>query len=143
MAPSRESMKRPGRRGRGRSTRPTRLRVTVAILAGLSLLAYGYAGTSAASAASAQLRAEIAYARCMRAHGVRNFPDPNSQGDFPDFRSDVSKQTSVAAQHACQHLLPKGGNAGSGGPTPPIKTEFSLKVAECLRTHGFPNFPDP
>jgi hypothetical protein len=137
MAPVAEQ---PARRGRLLCwLRP--LRVSVAGLAGLSLLLYVCVGTSVASTTSAQLRAELAYARCMRAHGVTNFPDPNSQGDFPPFRTGVSKQASEATQRACQHLLPAG-YAGTGGRSPAQKVEFSLKVAQCLRTHGFPNFPD-
>ena len=54
----------------------------------------------------------------------------------------MSKQASEAAQRVCQHLLPNGGGAGTGKQNPE-KVAFALKVAECLRAHGFPNFPDP
>jgi hypothetical protein len=97
---------------------------------------------SATSAQSAQLNAALAFSRCMRSHGVPNFPDPDSQGDFPPFHSSVSKQASVAAEDACKHLLSRGGSTG----TPEQRQQkftFALKVARCLRAHGFPNFPDP
>jgi hypothetical protein len=78
----------------------------------------------------------------MRANGVPNFPDPDSHGEFPNFSTGVSKQTSVAANTLCKHLLPRGG--GTGTPQErQQKFAFALKVAQCLRTHGFPTFPDP
>ncbi len=81
----------------------------------------------------------------MRSHGVPNFPDPDSQGRFPPLTQQalgVSKPTSLAAHLACMHLLSRGGSTG----TPQQRQEklvFALKVARCLRTHGFPTFPDP
>ena len=83
----------------------------------------------------------LAFARCMRSHGVPGFPDPDSQGDFPPFHAGVSKQTSSAANDACKHLLSSGGTA-----TPPQREQklaFGVKVARCLRAHGYPDFPDP
>ena len=52
----------------------------------------------------------------MRAHGVPNFPDPDSQGSFPPLTQQalgVSKQTSLAAQQACEHLLSSGGSTAT------------------------------
>lgn len=145
MAPMANSTNGPERAARRWPSRLPLLHVTLASLAALSVLLYPCADTGSASATSsrsAQLRADLAYARCMRAHGVTNFPDPNSQAEFPPFHADVSKQTSEAAQHACQHLLPHGGGTGTGKQNPQ-KVAFALKVAQCLRTRGYPNFPDP
>ena len=77
----------------------------------------------------------------MRAHGVPRFPDPDPNGNFPSFTTGVSKQASSAANDTCSHLLSSGGNA-----TPQQrrqKLELGVKVAECLRAHGYPDFPDP
>jgi hypothetical protein len=80
----------------------------------------------------------------MRVHGVQNFPDPDSQGNFPPPSQQalgVSKQTSLTAQQACKHLLSGGRSA-----TPQQRQQklaFGVKVAQCLRAHGYPNFPDP
>jgi hypothetical protein len=43
------------------------------------------APSPAQQAAESRAHAEhlLAFARCMRAHGVTSFPDPNSQGDIP------------------------------------------------------------
>jgi hypothetical protein len=93
------------------------------------------------STGSAHLSAALAFARCMRSHGVPNFPDPDPQGDFPPFHTGVSKQISAAADDACEHLLSSGGTATPGQRQQ--KLAFGIKVAECLRAHGYPDFPDP
>ena len=77
----------------------------------------------------------------MRAHGVPNFPDPDPRGNFPSFSTGVSKQTSTRCNDACKNLLPSGGTA-----TPQQRQQklaFALKVAACLRAHGYPELPRP
>lgn len=144
MAPKAHNAKRRETRRRRSLGRPRLFKVTLAGLASLSMLAGADPGTSSAATASlAQLKAELAYARCMRSHGVKNFPDPNSQGDFPPFQTHVSKQTSAAAQYACQHLLPRGGGGGVGTRGDQQKLALGLKTARCMRRHGFPTYPDP
>jgi hypothetical protein len=110
----------------------------------LALLAAGCGGSpgTSSSATTAQLNAALAFSRCMRSHGVPNFPDPDSQGDFPSFHVDVSKQTSAAADEACKHLLSRGRSSATPQQQQQ-KFTFALEVARCLRAHGFPNFPDP
>lgn len=90
----------------------------------------------------------VAYAQCMRSHGVPNFPDPNSQGNFitngglTNGRDVGTSSSQVAkANSACQHLLPNGGQ-----PTPAQQQQaldHLLKYSQCMRSHGEPNFPDP
>jgi hypothetical protein len=91
----------------------------------------------------------VAFASCMRSHGVPNFPDPTSNGGIPKqpvvraFQA-VSSSQAKAAQNACNHLLPAGGL--SGQPVQTITAEDRqdyLKAAACMRSHGFHNFPDP
>jgi hypothetical protein len=119
----------------------------VVATAGLALLAAGCGGSSNAPAASPQQNGAVAYARCLRSHGVPNWPDPNGSGVF-----DKSKLTSqqlgatdakvAAAETACRGLLPNGGS----GPTPAqLQQERTqaLKFSQCVRAHGVPNFPDP
>jgi hypothetical protein len=105
----------------------------------LALLAAGCGSSSPHPAA--QAHSAVAFARCMRSHGVPNFPDPLGNGRFPSFRAGVSKQVSSAADSTCRHLLP------SGPPVTPQearqKLAFGLAVARCLRAHGYPGFPDP
>jgi hypothetical protein len=86
----------------------------------------------------------LAFARCLRANGLPKWPDPTSSGAF-----DKSKlrQTgySVAQMRAvedgpCRHLLP----ASPAAPTITAadRTDY-LEAAACMRSHGYPNFPDP
>ncbi len=81
----------------------------------------------------------------MRSHGVANFPDPDAQGQFPPFHSDsaASKQASLAANDACKGLLVERRRCRGPPQDRQEKFAFALKVARCLRSHGFPNFPDP
>jgi hypothetical protein len=76
----------------------------------------------------------------MRSHGVTNFPDPTAQGQIAVSPSEVQSPAFQSAQQACRHLLPNKG-------TPPRMTAreraAALQFAECMRTHGQPNFPDP
>lgn len=120
--------------------------VLVSTLTCLSLVAAACGGSSrpgasAAGTAATRLSQALAFARCMRTHGVSNFPDPNADGDFDPFRPDVSKQGAAAATETCKHLFSGGGTA-----TPQQRQQklaFGLKVAECLRRSGYPDFPDP
>jgi hypothetical protein len=99
---------------------------------------------SPSSGTSTQVHGALAFARCMRAHGVQNFPDPDSHGNFHPLSQQalgVSKQTTLTAQQACKHPL-----SGAGSATPQQRQQkiaFGVKVAQCLRAHGYPNVPDP
>ncbi len=97
----------------------------------------------------------FALSKCMRAHGVAKFPDPtNGSGGegLSVSRSVGSSALTVdgvtfsgpafrAAAKACKQYLP-----GGGGPPPPLSArqkQMALANAQCMRTHGVPNFPDP
>ena len=117
------------------------------------------AGTAAASAAgsSATAQSTVAYSQCMRANGVPKYPDPSSGGQLPKGDAaafDVSDSTFQAAEHTCQHLLPAGGSFDDqsrqcieAGDCPPALVQQMLtadrKFAQCMRSHGVPNWPDP
>jgi hypothetical protein len=53
----------------------------------------------------------------------------------------VNPQTAtfVAAMKACKHLLP------GGGPPPVTQKQIDsmVKFAACMRSHGYPDYPDP
>ena len=109
-------------------------------------------GSSSSSAAGGRqtqaqkTQAAFHFARCMRSHGVPGFPDPTtrafkfalmpSSGNArsPSFRSAVT---------ACQHLLPDGGPSSDSPARRQAQIAAALAFARCLRSHGFPNFPDP
>jgi hypothetical protein len=88
----------------------------------------------------------LAFSRCMRSHGVPNFPDPNSSGVWP--KSQVAGAANnpeyPAAARACGHLLPDGGPgvAPSRAVDQEIQTDME-RFARCMRSHGVPNWPDP
>jgi hypothetical protein len=89
----------------------------------------------------------LAYAQCVRSHGVSNFPDPDSSGALNKSaitaqHLGVGNSALQAAESPCQHLLPDGG----GGPAQAqLQKEWSdaRKFARCMHHHGVPNWPDP
>ena len=91
----------------------------------------------------------LAYASCMRSHGVPKFPDPGGKGGIPKpalvaALEEVSTSQAQAASNDCEHLLPAGGLSGQHVRTIPVQDQPDyLKAVACLRSHGFPNFPDP
>jgi hypothetical protein len=83
------------------------------------------------------------FADCVRSHGVSSFPDPTISprafknafaNESPAFRS---------AYAACGHLLPAGRPATQNPARSQAQTAALLAFARCLRSHGFPTFPDP
>ena len=108
------------------------------------------AGKSRAPESSASTQQKmVAYSQCMRSHGVPEFPEPtegrlliHSSGHNVHV-TGVNPQSSQfqAAQKVCGKLLPEG---GSLSPAQQAKAqESALKLSQCMRTHGVPNFPDP
>ncbi len=98
---------------------------------------------SATSSSSASAHGSLlAYSRCMRSHGIKDFPDPNSDGDLAIQAgpgSDLSPKNPqfVAADRACKPLMP------NHGQPPPGAKQAALKYARCMRSHGISDFPDP
>ena len=93
----------------------------------------------------------VAYAACMRSHGVANFPDPKVSTNGNEVKVAIGVNPSItgnpqfkSAQQACSKLLPGGGpGAGSNHQITPSEQSQYLKAAACIRSHGIPNFPDP
>lgn len=86
----------------------------------------------------------LAYARCMRAHGVPDFPDPDSSGMIPqDQVKNLTTSPSVfrAADGHCQYLYPT--LPGINAPFSTAQKQDYLQAAACMRSHGVPDFPDP
>jgi hypothetical protein len=92
----------------------------------------------ASSPRASQSPSGAAYAECMREHGVTNFPDPTGSGEFQISKAIVDNPHFQSASTACQSLRPQGNN-GSGG----VNSRQGLTLAQCMRAHGVPNFPDP
>jgi hypothetical protein len=87
---------------------------------------------------------------------VPNYPDP-SGGQLPKGGAQafgVSSTVFSAAESACQHLLPNAGSFQEQasqctvvGDCPPAVVAQMMatdrKFAQCMRSHGVPNWPDP
>ena len=97
-------------------------------------------------------------AKCMRTHGVPDFPDPSSNGGggnsiqqssngstssitVDGHQLNVSAPAFQNAMQTCQKLQPQGPPI-SGAQLAKLQ-KGALKMAECMRSHGVPNFPDP
>ncbi|MGH2886893.1 MAG: hypothetical protein ACRDPA_30075, partial [Solirubrobacteraceae bacterium] len=95
----------------------------------------------------------LAYANCMRSHGVPDFPDPNGQGEFQlhtIFENGHTTQgedlvPSSPAFQAAERACGPFGSAGRQVTAAQENQEFqlSLKAATCMRANGVPNYPDP
>jgi hypothetical protein len=108
-----------------------------------SRAAQGASGSPAASGSSpgSTYQRDLAYASCIRSHGVPNFPDPKPNGGF-DMTSNPNDPQLQAAQRACANLLPAGQQQTTGHFTPQQVAQL-LTYAKCMRSHGILNFPDP
>jgi hypothetical protein len=126
--------------------------VTTVIVAGCGGGSPSSASVSGAAAAQGGPgQAAFAFSSCMRHHGVTNFPDPkvktsaNGTSVAIGINPSISGQPAFkTAQAACQHILPKPDGGPDGNPAQRrARTQALIAFARCLRSHGFPNFPDP
>ncbi len=98
--------------------------------------------TSPSSAAQAPIASALAFAECMRSNGVTNYPDPSSNGHPQSIdQIDPNSSTFLRAYKGCQKYAPNG-EVGPPAPTA-AQLGFALAFAQCIRKHGFPQFPDP
>ncbi len=124
--------------------RPGGLSSSIARLACVfGLAACGSSSSRASSATASRVAQVIAFAGCMRSHGVPNFPDPTSGGGIhidPSSGINPFSPSFRTARAACAKLLP-----GFGGPQRPSEQTRQAMVAEseCMRSHGVMGFPDP
>lgn len=101
-------------------------------------------GTSAGSTSVAA--AAVTYARCMRSHGVPEYPDPSPNGQLQKITPGNEQQLGVSetrfntAQAACQRLWPYQAPTHTQQRS---NLAAALKFARCMRAHGIPGFPDP
>jgi hypothetical protein len=120
------------------------LAVGVAVALAVALAGCGSSGKPGATSGSPAHSGALALASCMRAHGVPNFPDPVAGGGGVNLDGtgiDPQAPAFKSAQETC------GGLGGKGGPGRIQATESqfiaALTFSKCMRTHGYPGFPDP
>jgi hypothetical protein len=103
-------------------------------------------GGSGGNANTASRDQAVKFAECMRANGVKNFPDPSASGDFAidtvANRSgvDTSSAAFTQARSACKDLEPSG---FTGKNRTAEQQQAALKFAQCIRDNGVKDFPDP
>jgi len=160
----RGSLARPPRRRRGR---PSLAGPRLAVLVGALALALGVAAcgggaktggvaslsgsgqptitTSANSSKDPKQAAALAFARCMRQHGI-DMPDPKftaNGGATQELKSRPGKGPDdpkfKAAQQACQKYMPNGGQPKKPNPQ---EQQQMVAFARCMRQHGI-DIPDP
>lgn len=112
-------------------------------LAAVALTACGSSHKPSSTTGSRTDSRALEFANCMRAHGVPSYPDPSAAGGGVDFAGtgiDPQSPAFKTARQTCSRLTP----AGSGVPQA-TEGQFlaALTFAKCMRTHGFPDFPDP
>jgi hypothetical protein len=117
-----------------------RLAIALATLGAAVLSACGAAGKT--NGGATQVNQSLAFATCMRAHGVPSFPDPSANGGLritPGSGIEPQSPAFQKAQRAC------GQAPGGGGPPTMSESErlAALGFAKCMRGHGEPDFPDP
>jgi hypothetical protein len=141
-----------------RCRRPFILTSVVAVAA-FSLLAFGCSGggspgvarvaSSTTAATTTTQNGLVAFSRCMRSHGVPNFPDPDSSGQIPKRQIVADRERNPSrfnsAENACRHLLPANGSLGPQESPQQQRTRLAdgLSFARCMRSHGVIRFPDP
>jgi hypothetical protein len=97
-------------------------------------------GGSPTAGASAQSQ-QLAFARCMRSHGIADFPDSGRPlQPSPGSDLNLNNPTYQAARQAC-HSLEPGIHLS---PAQAAQNDAdALKFAKCMREHGITKFPDP
>jgi hypothetical protein len=89
-------------------------------------------------------------AQCVRAHGIPNFPDPvvDTHGNV-QYDDQLIKNLPVAVTQNAEHACASQINAAQSAAAPvqpaatPQEIQQATQFAQCMRQHGWPNFPDP
>ena len=130
-----------------RTLRPLAALAMVALLSAGCSNALAGTGTGSSGGNNTTNRNQaVKFAVCMRANGVREFPDPNASGDLTidQIANGSSLDTSSAAFRqattACRDLQPPG---FTGSKRSPEQQKAALKFAQCIRDNGVKDFPDP
>ncbi len=121
-----------------------RVLTAVVALTGTALLAASCGSPPRSGASTGAATGTLAFARCMRSHGVPNYPDPTKNGLVKESLQQlaVSGARFQSASRNCSHLLPNGGSGPSPARAQQVKA-LALEFSRCMRAHGVPSFPDP
>jgi hypothetical protein len=110
----------------------------------------GTTGPAAQAGQNSDVTAAYAYARCMRSHGVPNFPDPHvsisgNHGSvgFAVNPSETGSPKFDSAQKTCSKILPAPQSPSQDLARQQAQKRNLLAFAQCLRANGVHDFPDP
>ena len=125
-----------------RISRVSPLWIAIVVLAGALIAGCG-SSSKPPAAASNDHALGVKFATCMRDHGVPSFPDPETSAGI-QIPISLAKNPSPAfksAMQACKYLM-----VAEGGSPPVVSASqkaAAVKLAQCMREHGVPNYPDP
>lgn len=118
--------------------------ILVAACGSQSSATVGVSGQNGGDLNPAHAQREILdFTSCMRNDGVAGLATPTL--------SDLKAELAPTAPHSpafraalpdCAHLLPFGGTDTTAAQARAHKAAF-MAFARCIRSHGFPTFPDP
>lgn len=82
--------------------------------------------------------------RCVRAHGVPAFPDPQVGSNGVPRYPDSAPRVPAATQQACRAVAARI-PAEYTSTTAVSSSDYQrlLGLAHCIRSHGIPDWPDP
>jgi hypothetical protein len=83
----------------------------------------------------------LKFSQCMRDQGFSWYPDPQADGGLVVHSPDSVDQDELEkAEKACKKYQP---GQGQQGPVPAEDLAKIREMAQCMRDHGFPKYPDP
>ena len=113
---------------------------------GVALLLLAATGCGAVSATGSTQAADWqTVTACIRSHGMPDWPDPavgpDGQLGFPADAPHTTDQV----QRACTAQFGALSVRDTATAVPPSSADLALllRFAQCLRSHGYPSWPDP
>jgi hypothetical protein len=118
-----------------------RLVLALLCLLGTAFVISACGGSSGAPTRTDPADRALAFSRCMRSHGIKDFPDPQVGAggavklQFKAGPGSPDPQKMGKAQEACRHLIAAGEKKLS--PQERVEREEQVnKFARCMREHG-------
>jgi hypothetical protein len=112
------------------------------VLAASACSGSGSASHAVASPTASARQAYLAYARCLREHGVDEADPSFDQNGNPIWQVNP-KQVPQDEVLPCQYLLQGIVNSQSRQPANPARLAAMTRFSRCMRQHGMPGWPDP
>ncbi|RVX40725.1 hypothetical protein EDD27_3146 [Nonomuraea polychroma] len=99
-------------------------------------------GGAPSQGATASKGDALAFAKCMRANGMPDFPDPQPDTALAFSPELLGSPQFKAAEKSCKQFQPPAPDQ------PPVREDSwpvtdKRKYATCMRENGVPSFPDP